>query len=360
MRAVTTRRGWALPLATLLLLSSCIGQPLPHERRYSKKKAQEQLAAFEQPGLVIGEFTLAPDPVIDGDTIKVEGLKTSLRLLGIDAEETFKSEEDRRAFEAGWEKYQKDKRGDGSRPVKYATPVGEDGKTWAKAFFGEVSTVRLERDHAKEIRDFYNRYLAYAIIEKDGQELNFNVECVRAGFSPYFTKYGQSRRFHAEFVAAEKEAREAKRGIWDAEKMHYPDYDERKVWWDSRGAFIDAFEDDAEGKENWITLTHWDSLKRLQAHQGQEVVVLGSISEIQLGDKGPTKVMLSRRMGSSFPLIFFDKDAFLSSGIARFHGEYIRAQGQVTEYKNPHTGKVQLQLVIDLPSQITGPASKEN
>ena len=52
-----------------------------------------------------------------------------------------------------------------------------------------------------EIRDRYDRYLAYVFAEIDGKWVNYNVECVRAGMSPYFMKYGYSQRFHADFVA---------------------------------------------------------------------------------------------------------------------------------------------------------------
>ena len=222
-------------LLVLALVVAC-GGPLPHERRQTRAALQDRLRSFDTPGLVVGEFALAEKAVLDGDTIKLKGMDTTLRLLAVDAEETFKYDKERRAYEVGWEHYKKTMRGDSSRPVKYATPVGDAGKDWAKQFFAGVKTVVLERDHPKEIRDFFNRYLGYLIVIKDGKRLNFNVELVRAGYSPYFTKYGQSRRFHDDFVAAENEARAAGRGIWDPTRQHYDDYDERKRWWDARGA----------------------------------------------------------------------------------------------------------------------------
>src|SRR5262249_20390861 len=183
-----------------------------------------------------------------------------------------------------------------------ATPLGDEAKKFAEGFFARVTTVRLERDHPKEVRDYYDRYLAYVFAEKDGKWLNYNVECVRAGYAPYFTKYGYSRRFHDAFVAAEKEARAARRGIWDPKKQHYPDYDERKVWWDARAEFIRAFEAEAAGDERMIALTRIDGLERLEALAGKEVVLLGAVSEVKLGDRGPTIVRLSRRRGSDFPI----------------------------------------------------------
>ncbi len=323
-------------------------------RRYSRKKAQKSLDRFETPGLVIGEFELAQRAVLDGDTIKVKGVDTSLRLLGIDTEETFKNDADRRASAADFDAYLRKKREGRSRPAKAATPMGEEAKKWAKKFFAGASKVRLERDHPKEVRGRYNRYLAYVFVEKDGILVNYNVACVRAGMSPYFTKYGYSRRFHDEFVAAEKYARERGLGIWNPDSQAYPDYDERKAWWDARAEFIQQFERDGRDRRDYIMLTNWDAIRRLDAHQGKEVTVLATVGKIRLGDRGPTKVMLSRRMFNDFPLVFFDKDVYGSSGIARFKGEFVRVRGRVSSYFNKYRKEDQLQIVISRPGQIIG------
>src|SRR6187402_2643863 len=115
-------------LAVFVAATACGGQSsqLPQERRLTKKNLQKRLAAFENPGLIIGEFALADKSVVDGDTVHVQGLGSSLRLLGVDAEETFKYEKERRAYEAGWEKYMRDMRGSSPKPVKFATPMGDE------------------------------------------------------------------------------------------------------------------------------------------------------------------------------------------------------------------------------------------
>jgi endonuclease YncB( thermonuclease family) len=340
-------------IASLALVTGCLGGKLPHERRYDQKQLQQRLGAVEKPGLIIGEFALAQkNPVIDGDTIRVEGLDSSLRLLGLDAEETFKKEPEKRAYEMGWEQYKKAMRGDASRPAKYATPLGEDAKVWAKHFFAGASKVRLERDHPDEIRDYYERYLAYVFVEKNGKWLNFNVELVRAGYSPYFMKYGYSRRFHEEFVAAQKEAQALQVGIWDPKKEHYPDYPERLEWWGKRAEVLKRYEAEAEGQDDWVTLTAWDSIARLESYEGKEVTIIGAVSEIRMGDRGPTKVMLGRRRGGDFPLIFFDKDTFLASKISEHKGEFIKVRGYVSKYKDKRRGVEQLQIVVSLPGQI--------
>ncbi len=318
--------------------------------RYSRKAAQESLGKLESPGLAMGEFRLTK--VVDGDTIRVDGLDSSLRLLALDTEETFKNEKDRRAFEQGWEKYLELKRGGSKRPVKAATPMGEAAYAFAKEFFEGVDVVRLELDNPREIRDRYDRYLAYVFAQKDGQWVNFAVESIRAGMSPYFSKYGYSRRFHEELVEAEREARAAQRGIWDPKTMHYPDYDLRKPWWTARAEFIAEFDRKARGRTDHISLTDYDALARLERLEGSEATVIGTVAELRLGDRGPSKVLLSGRMRGGFPIVFFDKDVLASTGLARWKSEYVTVRGVVTSYVNKRTKRAQLQIVVERPSQV--------
>lgn len=322
----------------------------PGAARYDRAKAQASLKKLGTPGLVLGEFHLTK--VVDGDTIRVDGLDSSLRLLGLDTEETFKNDADRRAAEGDFNAYLESKRGASKHPVKAASPLGEDAKHFAMKFFHGVKKVRIERDVAGEIRDRYDRYLAYVFAWKDGAWVNYNVECVRAGMSPYFSKYGYSQRFHEEFVAAEAEAKAARIGIWDPALQHYPDYDERARWWNARGDFIARYQPQVDNDPNFIVLTHWDSMRRLEERVGQEVAILATVGDIKLGDRGPTKVMLSRKARGDFPLVFFDKDVFAASGVAAWKGEFIVARGVVTTYVNKYTKRKQFQIVVDRPGQL--------
>ncbi len=343
-----TRRALCLFVIAAAAASACA--PVGG-KRYSRKVAQKSLQKLEQPGIVVGEFHVTK--VIDGDTIKVDGLDSSLRLLGDDTEETFKNEADRRGAEAGLEQYMKAKRGTSLRPAKMATPMGEQAKVWAKEWFAGVDKVRIERDHPAEIRDRYNRYLAYVLANKGGTWMNYNVEAVRAGMSPYFPKYGNSRRFHAEFLAAQAEAKAAKRGIWAPGAPGYPDYPEREAWWVARGDFVAAFRAEGEGKANYIDITHWDALEQLEANVGKEVHLIGTVGDVRIGEKGPTRVTLSRRLFSDFPLIFFDRDVLGTSGISEWKGEFVVVTGTPSMYENKYTHKKQLQIQIDRASQIT-------
>jgi len=319
------------------------------ETRYSRQRAQQTLTRLDAAGLVLGEFTLTK--VVDGDTVHVDGLASSLRLVGLDAEETFKTERDRRDV-ADWPAYLASRRAGGLRPVKMATPMGEEAKQFAKHFFGAGARVRLERDDPDEIRDRYGRYLAYVFVEKDGRWVNYNVECVRAGMSPYFSKYGWSKRFHAELAAAEREARAARRGIWDPSRQAYPDYDERKAWWDARAAFVAAFERDAADRRDHVVLSHWDALRRLEERVGQEVAVLATVDDVRRGDRGPTRVLLARRMFADLPVVFFDKDVLAASGIAAWKGEFVVVRGVVSLYEHRRSHQKELQIVVDRPGQI--------
>ena len=342
-----------------LLLAGCQAiAPSRAARKDAAGETAQKLAKLEElPGLLVGELPVdGANSVVDGDTLKVKGLDSSLRLLAIDTEETFKHEEERRAFAGGWAAYKKKMRGESPRPVKMATPLGEDAKRFAQDFFTGVEKVRIERDHPGEIRDFYGRYLAYVFAFKDGQWVNYNLETVRAGMSPYFTKYGPSRRFGPQFLEAQKRAQAKQLGIWDPAQQHYDDYPERLTWWNGRGATIARFEEEMRTHDNYLALTRWDALLQLEKRIGKEVVVLASVGDIKLGDRGPTVVKLARSRTSDLEVLFFDKDVFRATGIDKAKGEFVRVRGVVHERKSAQWGD-RLQLVVSLPGQVTLPGA---
>jgi endonuclease YncB( thermonuclease family) len=108
-----------LSLSLLAGLSAC-AQPSRDGRRYDRERVTQALADLDRSALVLGEFPLTK--VIDGDTIRVDGLDQSHRLIGLDTEETFKTERDRRAFENGWESYLVKAQAKTRSPVKIPTP----------------------------------------------------------------------------------------------------------------------------------------------------------------------------------------------------------------------------------------------
>ncbi len=345
-------------LTAIVLLAACANTQAT--RRFTKDETAGLLKKLEVTGLDLGEFPIdGASAVIDGDTIRVKGLSASMRLLGIDTEETFKHDYERELFAQGWEAYKKKLRGSSARPVKMATPVGDEAKDFAKGFFQNARTVKLERDHPGEIRDFYGRYLAYVFAKNSkGEWVNYNVECVRAGYAPYFMKYGRSRRFHDEFVRAQDEARAAQRGIWKPGAMHYDDYDERLKWWGEREAVITRFEKEAaQHPDTHIALTRWDAMLKLEQRVGKDAAVLGSVQEVKFGEKGPSVVKLARSRTSNLDVIFFDKDVLLTTGLQFKKGEYVVVKANVTKYKDAR-GLDKVQLVVSLPGQVLAPSQQ--
>ena len=346
-------------LIVLLLVPVAGCNTTAESKRLTRNETSGLLKKLEVVSLELGEFPFdGPAAVIDGDTVRVKGLQASLRLLAVDTEETFKKDHERQAFAAGWEDYKKNNRGTSARPVKMATPAGEDAKHWAMDFFEGVSSVRLERDHPGEIRDFYGRYLAYIFAKKNGQWVNYNVECVRAGHSPYFVKYGRSRRFHRDFVEAQKEAIAEKRGIWKPGGMHYDDYDERLRWWAEREAGITRFEREQEAHpDTHIALTRWDAMLKLEQRLGQEVTILGAVQEVIQRENGPAVVKLARTRTQNFDIVFWDRDVLLNTGLQFKRGEYVQVRGVVQKYRNSR-GLDALQMQVTLPGQVLAPSEE--
>ena len=348
------------PAVLLTLLFSISGCEAPRSsQRFTRDETSAALKRLEVISLELGEFPIDGDSaVVDGDTIRVKGLSSTLRLLAIDTEETFKHANERAAFAGGWDQYKKGVRGSSARPVKFATPLGEDAKKIAQEFFRGVDSVRLERDHPGEIRDYYGRYLAYVFAKKDGQWVNYNVECVRAGLSPYFVKYGRSRRFHHEFVEAQKLAQEGKIGVWAPGKMHYDDYDERLKWWGAREQAITRFEKAMEDQpDQFVALTRWDAMLKLEQRVGQTITLLGAVSEVKFGEKGPSVVKLARSRTNDFEIVFFDRDVLLATGVQYKQGEYVQVRGTVAKYRD-FRNVDRLQLVVSLPGQVIAPSAE--
>jgi micrococcal nuclease len=124
--------------------------------------------------------TLRVRQVIDGDTITVSGIGT-VRLLGVDAPEK-------------------------TGGYRESEPYGDEATRFMRALV-EGKLVRLEYDG--ERKDQYDRTLAYVFLE-DGTLANEAI--IRAGFAETYRRFTYHRK--AAFQAAEKEARDARRGMW--------------------------------------------------------------------------------------------------------------------------------------------------
>jgi micrococcal nuclease len=125
--------------------------------------------------------------VIDGDTIKVKNEETgtkNVRLIGLDAPE----------LEACF---------------------GQEAKQATEKMLKD-KVIRLDKDISET--DIYDRLLRYLIVEpKDEKEDNilFNEYLIRQGLAFYYPS-SPNNRFRELLMGAEKEARDAKRGMWGA------------------------------------------------------------------------------------------------------------------------------------------------
>jgi endonuclease YncB( thermonuclease family) len=274
--------------------------------------SQAVLAIKVDTALIIGNFRISK--VTDGDTFRFENLDRPTRLLGIDTEETFKTpdaEQKINEISQYWESFYITEKGDNKMPVKTDSPLGYEAWKWAEEFFNNVDYVRLEKEDDERTIDIFGRYLVYVIaIMKDGTEINYNVECVRTGYSPYFNKYGNSKRFHTEFVEAQNSAKENGLGIWDLNKKHYPDYDERLVWWDLRANQLMNYDLKYSGSENYFNLSSDKDFARLANYVGQEITVFGSIGDV-MTKKFPYIIRIPYTKEDKFELIVHEENSGL-------------------------------------------------
>ena len=121
--------------------------------------------------------------VIDGDTLELRGGKR-VRLIGINTPEL-----------------------DDTQQAAFAT----EARGYLRGL-AEGKKVRLEYDQDKE--DMYDRTLAYLYLQ-DGTFIN--AEIVKQGYSEVYTAY--PFKYLKEFQAYEKQAKEARKGIWAANRQ---------------------------------------------------------------------------------------------------------------------------------------------
>ncbi|MGB9696652.1 MAG: thermonuclease family protein [Ignavibacteria bacterium] len=281
---------------------------------------------------IVGTFKV--EKVIDGDTFRFKGLDRSTRLLCIDTEETFKGKDAFQKTESIryiWKNYYYDQRQNegGKMPIKLDSPFGYDTWQWAKEFFSDVDSVRLEKDDSLRFIDTYNRYLVYLIAYKKGKEINYNLECVRLGYSPYFNKYGNSKRFHNQFVEAQQYAQTHQLGIWNKNTLCYPDYEERIVWWNKRAKQLENFEAlQASNYNYYFNLLNDNEYERLSTQVGKEVVVFGTISDV-FTNKFPNLIRMPHTKTQHLDILVYEeyKNVFEKLDIETLKEYYIYIKG---------------------------------
>ena len=168
-------KNWPLAILTLVLLTALFG--------VSEKinaPADKSAVSLMKPSSPVEELVLVTR-VIDGDTIEIEGGQR-VRYIGIDTPETV----------------------DPRRPVGC---FGGEASVKNKELV-EGKYVRLEKDILD--KDKYGRLLRYVYVDNKF----VNRELVKGGFAHMFT-VPPDVKYAEEFLRAEREAREAKRGLWE-------------------------------------------------------------------------------------------------------------------------------------------------
>ena len=132
-----------------------------------------------------GEFAVVKR-VVDGDTVELENGE-KVRYIGIDTPETL----------------------DPRKPIQcFGKEAAEKNRELV-----EGKRIRLEKDVME--RDKYNRLLKYIYVSagESEPEIFVNLELVKRGFAHSYT-YPPDVKYQDLFISAEKEAREAGRGLW--------------------------------------------------------------------------------------------------------------------------------------------------
>lgn len=140
--------------------------------------------------------------VIDGDTYELDDGRR-VRLIGVDTPEKHRSAKlDRDAERTG-------------RDTDVIRALGEAASLYAKALV-EGKAVRLEFDPANAAsshKDRYGRTLAYVwLAGHDGREFMVNLRLIEAGYASAYTSF--PFRYMDAFLRAQRQAREAGRGLW--------------------------------------------------------------------------------------------------------------------------------------------------
>ena len=95
---------------------------------------------------------------------------------------------------------------------KQNIPIGKVASEYTK---NRLKGKYVDLEFERPLRGRYGRVLAYVFV--DG--VNFNLELVRQGLSPYYAKYGLSEKYDKEFREAERYARKHKLNIWGDPKL---------------------------------------------------------------------------------------------------------------------------------------------
>jgi endonuclease YncB( thermonuclease family) len=281
-----------------------------------------------------------PSSVVDGDTVKAVGFGESIRLLNIDTDETYSPKEralaERMTNRGSWSDYiaqkQKEVESQGRRFGNYGTQMGETARTFARDFFKGVEEIKVEYESPTRTHGFFGRHLAYVWIERDGRWVNYNIEAVRRGISPYYTKYGFSQLYHRAFEEAQAQAKREGRGIWSGDAMGYPDYKSRITSWEQRARQIQRYRNRFDDDPRFVDLAEDTAFANLRRHIGERMVVFGEPTSLK--ERGqPQRMRMSYRYKRDFTVVAFDPHELTAASANPDREDFVYVEGEVSMYR---------------------------
>ncbi len=294
-------------------------------------------------GTVIRNLKLTK--VVDGDTIKLllDNQEESIRFACLDTEES--------------------QRG-GSKPV---TNAGILASKWAKEYFGAneegmpIGDVRVDlefdTDDPVEVclrkhRGNYGRLICY--VYQAGEQENSNLRIVREGWSPYFVKYGRSRLYHRQFMAAEANAQSQGLAIWNPATNgggNRRDYTTLIPWWHLRDSVVQDYRSlDSQAEVLSVRLDYEAIVAAAQA--GKEITVFCDLQGGINKWPGNGALIYAGSKFQKFNLWIPDPDSAAAQTILRLietryanSGRgYVYVSGQASLYPPNPDGKPQIVL----------------
>ncbi len=293
-------------------------------------------------GTVIKNLQLTK--VVDGDTIKIllDNQEESIRFVCLDTEESQR----------------------GNKPV---TNAGILAAKWAKDYFGTdergipMSDVRVDlefdTDDPVEVclrkhRGNYGRLICY--VYKAGETENSNLRIVQEGWSPYFVKYGRSRLYHRQFMAAEFEAQSQGLGIWNLETNaggNRRDYTTLIPWWHLRDSVVQDYRRlDSQAGVLSVRLDYEEIVSAAQTRK--EITVFCDLQGGINKWPGNGALIFAGSKFQKFNLWIPDRDSAVAQTILRLietryanSGRgYVYVSGQASLYPSNSDGKPQIML----------------
>ncbi|MBK8552351.1 MAG: hypothetical protein IPL53_15295 [Ignavibacteria bacterium] len=118
-------------------------------------------------------------------------------------------------------------------------------------------------------------------------------------------------------------------------KKHYPDYDERLIWWDKRAKQLEDFEAKYSGNEYYFNLGNDKDFARLGNYVGQEITVFGSIGDI-LTKKFPYLMRIPHTKDETFEIVIHEENAGLLTELDMDTKKeyYVYIKGKLEIYKD--------------------------